>query len=77
MCPGTELDIMLTESGLSISRVADRDPDQAWFWTPEWQAGELEAEIEHRTSPGTIYLNDEDFRTALVDIDERLRAQGR
>ena len=20
------------------------DPDQAWFWTPEWLAGELEAD---------------------------------
>jgi hypothetical protein len=25
------------------------DADQAWFWTPEWQAGEREAEEESRT----------------------------
>jgi hypothetical protein len=22
------------------------DPDQAWFWTPAWQAGEREAEAD-------------------------------
>ena len=22
----------------------ERDPDQAWFWTPEWQAKEREAD---------------------------------
>lgn len=26
----------------------DVDPDQAWFWTPEWQAGEREADEELR-----------------------------
>jgi hypothetical protein len=24
----------------------DRDPDQAWFWTDEWQAGEREVDAE-------------------------------
>lgn len=23
-----------------------RDPDQAYYWTPEWQAGEREAEAD-------------------------------
>lgn len=66
MCPGTELDIMLTEHGVSITRVADRDPEQAWFWTPEWQAGELEVTINHRNKvPGTIYMSDEELVAAL------------
>jgi hypothetical protein len=26
----------------------ERDPDQAWFWTEEWQAGEREAEEDIR-----------------------------
>jgi len=26
----------------------DRDPDQAWFWTPEWQQREREADAEIR-----------------------------
>jgi hypothetical protein len=23
---------------------SERDPDQWWFWTPEWQAGEREVD---------------------------------
>lgn len=26
----------------------ERDPDQAWFWTEEWQKGEREAEEDIR-----------------------------
>ncbi len=28
------------------SKLADAPDDQAWFWTPEWQAGEKEATAE-------------------------------
>jgi hypothetical protein len=37
------------------------DPDQAWFWTPEWQAGEREASREIREGAGVTYETDEDF----------------
>lgn len=44
------------------------DPDQAWFWTPEWQAGEREADAEIAPGKGTRYHGDEEFLAAL---DER------
>jgi hypothetical protein len=44
------------------------DPDQAWFWTPEWLRGELEAETEKAAGHGTRYESDEEFLPAL---DER------
>jgi hypothetical protein len=44
------------------------DPDQAWFWTPEWQASEREADAEIAAGGGTRYHSDEEFRAAL---DER------
>ncbi len=44
------------------------DPDQAWFWTPEWQAGEREADAEIAAGGGTRYHSDEEFLAAL---DER------
>ena len=28
------------------------DPDQAWFWTPEWQAGERKADAEIAAGEG-------------------------
>lgn len=44
------------------------DPDQAWFWTPEWQAGEREADADIAAGRGTRYRGDEEFLAAL---DER------
>jgi hypothetical protein len=41
------------------------DPDQAWFWTPEWQAKEREADADKAAGRGTRYHSDEEFVAAL------------
>jgi hypothetical protein len=41
------------------------DPEQAWFWTSDWLAGELEAEREASSDPGVVYDNADDFKAAL------------
>ena len=43
------------------------DPDQAWFWTPEWQAKEREADADLAAGRGTFYDSAEEF---LADLDE-------
>jgi len=43
----------------------ERDPDQAWFWTPEWQAGECAADADIPAGRGTVYESDEAFLKAL------------
>jgi hypothetical protein len=40
--------------------------DQAWFWTPEWQAGEREADQELRDGKGVVFDSPEDM-FAVVD----------
>jgi hypothetical protein len=40
-----------------VSYLTERDPDQSWFWTPEWQAGERQADEDLQTG------NYEDFAT--------------
>jgi hypothetical protein len=47
------------------------DPEQAWFWTSEWQAKELEADDDLVAGRVTHYESDEGFLAAL---DERGRA---
>lgn len=42
-----------------------RDPDQAWFWTPEWQAGECEADADLAAGRVTHFERDEEFLAAL------------
>jgi hypothetical protein len=44
------------------------DPDQAWFWTPDWLRGEFQAEAEKAAGNATRYASDDEFLAAL---DER------
>ena len=43
------------------------DPDQAWFWTPEWQAKEREADAALASGHFTRYESDEAFLEALEE----------
>lgn len=43
----------------------ETDPDQAWFWTPEWQAGERAASRQIQEGQGVVYESDEDFLAAF------------
>ncbi|MGH7866067.1 MAG: hypothetical protein ACREP9_00205 [Candidatus Dormibacteraceae bacterium] len=44
----------------------DIDPDQAWFWTPEWQAGEREVdEALARGERGEIFYSSAEFLASL------------
>jgi hypothetical protein len=44
------------------------DPDQAWFWTPEWQAKEREADADKAAGNVERFESDKAFLAAL---DER------
>ena len=49
----------------------DRDPDQAWFWTPEWQAAEREAEADFAAGRSVTFDNVEDLIRWLHEaVDE-------
>jgi hypothetical protein len=37
------------------------DPSQAWFWTPQWQAGERQADDQLAASEGIVHRSTEDF----------------
>ncbi len=41
------------------------DPDQAWFWTREWQTMEREAEADRLAGRVTGYDGDTEFLAAL------------
>jgi antitoxin PrlF len=44
------------------------DPDQAWFWTPEWQRGEREADAELAEGSGVVYRSTEEFISHLENV---------
>jgi bifunctional DNA-binding transcriptional regulator/antitoxin component of YhaV-PrlF toxin-antitoxin module len=60
------LAIEVTPDGSILLRpCGEIDPEQAWFWTPEWQAGERQADRERAAGQGEIYHSDEEFEQAL------------
>jgi AbrB family looped-hinge helix DNA binding protein len=65
--PGQAFQIAITRDGLVLRAVESEeiDPDQAWFWTPEWQAKEREADEDIATGRLTTYYSTEEFLAAL------------
>ena len=63
---GTPIQVRLTNDGILIERASERDPDQWWFWTTEWQAKEREVDEDLATGPFTRHMSDEAFRNALL-----------
>ena len=44
------------------------DPDQAWFWTPEWLGGEREADAERAKGSGRVFRNTDEFIAHLDSV---------
>ena len=54
--------VVLTRGGRPVAQVHAIDPDQAWFWTPEWQDKEHEVEEERAAGiPARQFDSGEDF----------------
>lgn len=63
---GDLIEAEVTENGEVILRpLATVDRSQAWFWTPEWQAGEREATEQGRRDEGELFENGSDFLDSL------------
>jgi antitoxin (DNA-binding transcriptional repressor) of toxin-antitoxin stability system len=54
--------VILTRGGRPVAKLHAIDPDQAWFWTPEWQAREREVDEERAAGiAGREFDSGEDF----------------
>jgi antitoxin PrlF len=63
---GDLIEAEVTESGEVILRpLATVDRNQAWFWTPEWQAGEREASEQARRGEGERFETGTEFLDSL------------
>jgi AbrB family looped-hinge helix DNA binding protein len=60
--------IVTEENGRIVLTPALSIPaDQAWFWTPTWQARVAEAEADLEQGNSTVYRSDEEFLASLGD----------
>ncbi len=65
---GDLFDAELTEEGILLRPRKVIDATQAWFWTPEWQAGEREADADLVAGRVETFDSGEDFGAALRSI---------
>jgi antitoxin PrlF len=68
---GDLLDVELTADGVLLRPQKVIDATQAWFWSPEWQAGEREADADRAAGKVESFSSDEELLGAL-----RARAKG-
>lgn len=65
---GSLLELTVTSDGAVMLRPKLLvDAGDAWYWTPEWQAGEREADAEIARGEGRIRRTDEEFLASLDD----------
>lgn len=65
LAEGDLLDAEITEDGILLRPQKVIDATQAWFWTPEWQAGEREADADIAAGRGETFESGEEFLEAL------------
>lgn len=52
----------------AVKRLKERR-DQAWYWSPEWQAGEREADEELARGEGVVFTDPADMFGAVDRAD--------
>jgi AbrB family looped-hinge helix DNA binding protein len=62
---GDLLEAEITEEGILLRPQKVIDATQAWFWTPEWQAGEREADADLAAGRRVTFDSGEGFLEAL------------
>ena len=62
---GDLLEAEITEEGILLRPQKVIDATQAWFWTPQWQQGEREADADLAAGRAQTFDSVEDFLDAL------------
>ena len=70
---GDLLEAELTADGILLRPQKLIDATQAWFWSPEWQAGEREADADRAAGRVETFSSGEEFMGALRSQAKRGR----
>lgn len=62
---GDPVEVEIVDGGILLRPMTLVDASQAWFWAPEWQAGERQAETEIAAGLGERFASDEALFAAL------------
>ncbi len=62
---GDPVEVEIVDGGILLRPMKVIDATQAWFWTPEWQEGERQADEDLAAGRFDRYESDEEFLAAL------------
>ena len=62
---GDTFEVEMTTEGILLRPQKVIDATQAWFWSPEWQAGEREVEVDRAKGNVRAFGSGEEFLDAL------------
>lgn len=62
---GDPVEVEMTPEGILLRPQKVIDATQAWYWTPEWQAREREADADLAAGRGKTFNSGEEFIEAL------------
>ena len=62
---GDPVEVEIVDGGILLRPMKVIDATQAWFWTPEWQEGERQADEDIAAGRVDRYESDEEFLAAL------------
>ena len=65
---GDLLDAEMTAEGILLRPRKVVDTTQAWFWTPAWQAGEREADLDRAAGRVETFVSDAALLEELASI---------
>jgi antitoxin PrlF len=67
LAEGDEFIVTEEEGRIVLTPALSIPADQAWFWTPTWQARIAEAEADRLSGNTTVYGSEDEF---LASLDE-------
>ncbi|MGH3137979.1 MAG: AbrB/MazE/SpoVT family DNA-binding domain-containing protein [Gaiellaceae bacterium] len=62
---GDPVEVELVDGGILLRPMKLIDASQAWFWTPEWQEGERQADADIAAGRVIRFESDEEFLAYL------------
>ncbi len=62
---GDLVEVEIVEDGILLRPMKLIDASQAWFWTPEWQEGERQADADIAAGRVIRFESDEEFLAYL------------
>ena len=67
LAEGDEFIVTEEEGRIVLTPALSVPADQAWFWTPAWQARVAEAEADRVAGNSTVYGSEREFLASLDD----------